>query len=724
LLEKGRIENAVELYEGLFKSTPQIPNVAGELVSRIMRELKDGLEKKSVIAFTTNLRKRGEVEKALDFAEKLFANSSTIEFQETLFWCLYDKAKRLTQARELSTVLLRMREIAKGLKKETVVRALNNIEAILCQIEKGGKSPLQYIAFITNLRKRGEVEKALELAEKLFAENPAMFQETLFWCLYDKTKRLTQEGELKLVLSRMRKLAQDSTKDIVINALASAENRRRQISSSFQTLNEAYENKTLAKSDYEKYGNAILDELATNIPIDDCEAREKLLYRYLDLNLPRTSPLHSKILSQALRFEYFSPFLFLFSEYFKRWGGADSFSESDWTRSSNQPPLVERVITAYTQEILIRKELLPESFFFELLDKAIKRWPKNKSLTIYKDLLLAKKQRIDEVKKQDSEENRFIQDALKSREIVEKLLKADKSGFLREVLKNRPFIEKLLQAGDPSFIFESLENREIVEKVLNVGDSDFILEALKGRALIKTFLASDNLSFIKATLGKRKLIEKFLDADNLDFLNKALEERQLIEEILSADNRDFVRECLKEHIFIKKALKNVDFIHEVLGESGFVRKALNAKGFIQDVLNNLVLFKNLKSSHMCKEIFVAWDSTPSAKDLKDVAEKLGFSGDRFKFVDYKKQKKTNPLSGNKYGLILAGPGPHSQPGKGKKSSALDCWEAKGFPHVIRLTKACGPLHVSVENFRKALLDAIKKGFIVPDKKLTEELLTK
>lgn len=575
----------------------------------------------------------------------------------------------------------------------------------------------QLITFIINLRKRGEINKALELAEKLYKENQGRVDvsETLFWCLYSKAKSLAQASELEVVLLRMRKLAQGSTKAIVIKALEATEERCRQIAGSFEALNEAYENGTLATADHDRFGEAILNELKENVPVDDCEKRSELLNRYLELKLPRPSAQHSRILGQALRFEYFSPLLFRFSEYFKKWGGADSFMPSDWVAQKNSTPLVEKAIAAYTQEILIGKDLYPEPFFFDLLDKAIGKWFKNKSLPIYKELLRAKEQSADNVKKQNSDEERFKNEALKNRELVQRAL--ERKIFVERALGSIPFVQEALKCEenvDRHFFEKVIKNSDFVEDVL--AKCDFVKRVLENTAIVNKALE---------TKGK-SVPEKEWSADEKSFIERALKNRELVQTVLNDSDfvksalgkKDTVQKVQKNIKFVDDALKDIDFIHEVIGSRGFVKRALEAnnkeKGFIQDVLNNLQLFKNLKYSRLCKKIFVAWNNIPQEKDLIKVAKDLGFDEERFVFVDYRSLKKANPLDG-KYGLILAGPGPHSTPSTKGKSSALVNWETNGYPYVIRLL-VNGTLRVSMKNFKEALENAMARGIIVPDNK--------
>ena len=73
------------------------------------------------------------------------------------------------------------------------------------------------------------------------------------------------------------------------------------------------------------------------------------------------------------------------------------------------------------------------------------------------------------------------------------------------------------------------------------------------------------------------------------------------------------------------------------------------------------------------------------------------------------------INKNSYSVILAGPMPHSAPGKADCSSVLSFLEKNesgSFPPVFRLMDSSGQLKVSKENVKITLEGLIQKGMII------------
>lgn len=117
-------------------------------------------------------------------------------------------------------------------------------------------------------------------------------------------------------------------------------------------------------------------------------------------------------------------------------------------------------------------------------------------------------------------------------------------------------------------------------------------------------------------------------------------------------------------------------------------------------------------------IVVIGASMISANAIKGICKTMGISPERLKLhLDYEKAQKLNYRSmycNSRYALILFGPIGHSARDKGDYSSIITAIEGEnGYPPVIRL--GTNELKVTKTGFKKALADAIERGYIIQDR---------
>ena len=108
---------------------------------------------------------------------------------------------------------------------------------------------------------------------------------------------------------------------------------------------------------------------------------------YLKLQTIRPSALHSLILHEALRMKKQKPNSFKFFNFLTLWG-LENLRLEDWHQIEVEgigkiPSLVERIIICYAKE-LSQLKIEASREMAELADKAIKTFPKNSNLLLYK----------------------------------------------------------------------------------------------------------------------------------------------------------------------------------------------------------------------------------------------------------------------------------------------------------------------------------------------------
>lgn len=116
-------------------------------------------------------------------------------------------------------------------------------------------------------------------------------------------------------------------------------------------------------------------------------------------------------------------------------------------------------------------------------------------------------------------------------------------------------------------------------------------------------------------------------------------------------------------------------------------------------------------------IVVIGASMISANAIKGICKTMDISPKRLKlYLDYEEAQKLNYRSmycSSRYALVLFGPIGHSARDKGGYSSIITAIEGQnGYPPVIRL--GTNELKVTKTGFKKALTDAIERGYIIQD----------
>ena len=236
---------------------------------------------------------------------------------------------------------------------------------------------------INALRKEGKLEEALALAEREYANAPGKYEGiNLFWCLNDDCKRLTAD-EAEAVVQRMSALAEKF--GLGNDKMKRALDRAKHLLS--------------PEGEMEKAGWDIFRTLQ-NTDLADVMLRKNLLLKYLNLNLPKPSLLHSLIMTEAIKMDKANPEEFAFTKFSELWG-LDAFKEDDWRQrpsrdgSFKTPSLVEKVISEYIRE-MHADNVVPSEAFVALLNNAMQKFPRNKHLTRYAAQIKARTGNTDE----------------------------------------------------------------------------------------------------------------------------------------------------------------------------------------------------------------------------------------------------------------------------------------------------------------------------------------
>lgn len=111
------------------------------------------------------------------------------------------------------------------------------------------------------------------------------------------------------------------------------------------------------------------------------------------------------------------------------------------------------------------------------------------------------------------------------------------------------------------------------------------------------------------------------------------------------------------------------------------------------------------------KILVLGNSRVRKEELLGVANSLGISKNRVEcFLEYGGYNIEKLRYNPDYVLVMVGPIPHSDEGKGDHSSILTAMEnTDGYPKILRL--GSGELKISKSGFRDGLQEAIGKGLL-------------
>ena len=287
---------------------------------------------------------------------------------------------------------------------------------------------------VNSLRKSGNLEQAMAMAQDDLDRNRDQWScSAMFWCLNDKAK--SQSGsELAETIGQMESLAEDMTPgdSLVINTLARLRTRMvphadkvREAAEmaksdpslarrAYDTVAAFHDAGELDSSQHENFGWIIYRALHADHS-GDVRQRKVMLLRYLKLDVPRPSLLHSLILGEAAAIERATPLQFLFSGFLNMWK-LENLRDDDWQASKSSdghrfPSLVERVITLYVKEMNITPQVISSDDFIEIVDKALERFPDNEQLPRQKALMLIRTGRTGQAV--DFYKNAILQDANK-----------------------------------------------------------------------------------------------------------------------------------------------------------------------------------------------------------------------------------------------------------------------------------------------------------------------
>lgn len=270
---------------------------------------------------------------------------------------------------------------------------------------------------ITALRKSGNLQQALEAAERELTQNANIYTAgALFWCLNDLYKQQNSNDAASTVV-RMKALYDThcTGDEVMQKALVSAE--RRSLPHS-QEIKDALEN---AKSGADVisvhrqatiwYKEGQLDSrlysdfgwltyyALKQTDLSESQKRKLLLNQYLRLDLPKPSYLHSLILVEAIKTEQTTPLQFRIRDFIRIWG-LENLRKEDWepyhTEGGNTlPSSVEKLIGVYAKELKTDGVESSEEFS-QLVDKALIRYPNNQNMPYYKATVLISQGKVQE----------------------------------------------------------------------------------------------------------------------------------------------------------------------------------------------------------------------------------------------------------------------------------------------------------------------------------------
>lgn len=265
---------------------------------------------------------------------------------------------------------------------------------------------------VTALRKSGQLEAALEMAEQDLAREQSEWTcSAMFWCLNDMAKE--QEGDaLAATAARMHQLADSITDDkgYVAQSLSNIDRRllphRQEVeqadalsrtqgheAEACDSLAALQETDNLDTRFHTTYAWCIYRALHAD-DATNALRRKRWLNNYLKLQVERPSLLHSLILGEAVRTERSTPQDFVFSTFAAMWDLAN-VRDDDWNQATTQdgkriPSLIEKLISVYCKEMAVMPQLEPSDDFTRLLDRAIEKFPGNDNLPRYKAQMLIK----------------------------------------------------------------------------------------------------------------------------------------------------------------------------------------------------------------------------------------------------------------------------------------------------------------------------------------------
>ena len=270
---------------------------------------------------------------------------------------------------------------------------------------------------ITELRRSGHLQEALEAAETEFAQSVNKYTVgALFWCLNDLYKQ-QDYNDATATIERMKTLYNDycAGDEYMQKAIASAERRSLP---HFQEIKDAVEN---AKGGADAisihhqasmwYNEGQLDSqlypdfgwltyyALKQTAVGEANRRKTLLFQYLQLKLQKPSLLHSLILGEAIKVEQNTPLQFRIRDFIRIWD-LENLRKEDWEQFRTEeghtlPSTVEKLIGVYAKELKTDGVEAPEDFS-QLVDKALIEYPKSQNMPYFKATVLISQGKVQE----------------------------------------------------------------------------------------------------------------------------------------------------------------------------------------------------------------------------------------------------------------------------------------------------------------------------------------
>lgn len=177
----------------------------------------------------------------------------------------------------------------------------------------------------------------------------------------------------------------------------------------------------------------------------------------------------------------------------------------------------------------------------------------------------------------------------------------------------------------------------------------------------------------------------------------------------------------------ERLLKIIDAVYERLAqanEDGTLHGFLSAIG-LQGLLGEDDDFDMGECDDAYRDIIVLGDCEAKKNHLLGIANNLGYSRERFRFVEYDELTQFDTMvlrNSTRYAAVMCGPVPHKAGGIGDSSSILETLRhpENGYPPLaeLRTSGGNGELRITRNSFREGLKQLEKLGAIRPNRKLT------
>ena len=172
--------------------------------------------------------------------------------------------------------------------------------------------------------------------------------------------------------------------------------------------------------------------------------------------------------------------------------------------------------------------------------------------------------------------------------------------------------------------------------------------------------------------------------------------------VRTVEELDEILEAITKKVFVANRMEELDSLLEKLGLSEFIESS------------SPMVDEHTKLG----KIVVIGEAAVKEEVIYGVCKSLGIRKERLELcLEYAHTQKFNYKKmqyASNYSVVLFGPVPHSTRGKGDSESIIaEIERQNGYPPVIRL-EASNELKITKNNFKKALCDALTRGFICQD----------